>query len=261
MFFENKYLAIHIHEKKYKIQWLDSNRKLKKYLMTPMFYYCPVGIDDMTVRDHSLNIFTTYSCQASIQVFFSPRNRVAEVTLIDEMGAWHQCVVNYQQGIESMQYLHRFLRVVHDRREDKSCVDIGPLNIFPITFYEVFQKNEELQIKKRSVSSRIDDSDVGIINAVVDYKNNNFKFTVYIDDIILSEIDDETNFYKSLVNLISQRNRQSTAYNYYITDIDLSRCRFNLSKSGELHTVHYLKIKKLLEDKINRAVVEQRSFS
>jgi adenylate cyclase class 1 len=260
IYIENQYLAIHIHEKKYEIQWLDSDKSLKKYLMTPMFYYCPVKMDGVTMRDHPLYVFSAYGCQNSIQVFFSPKNSMAEVTLIDEMGAWHQCVVNYQQGIESMQSLHRFLRVVHDRRDDQSSVDIGPLNIFPIIFYEVSEQQKELQLKKRSVSSRLNDSDVSTIYAVVDYKNKDFKFTVYIDDIILSEIDDEAHFYKSLVDMIAQRNRLGATYNYYIADMDLSRCRFNLSKSGELHTVHYLKIKKLLEDKINRAVIEQRSL-
>lgn len=257
---EEKYLAIHIHEKKYEMQWFDSDRSLKKYLMSPMFYYSPVGMDDMTMHDHPYKKFTEYSCQDSIQVFFHPKNNMADVTLIDEMGAWHQCVVNYQQGLESMQSLHRFLRVVHDRRDDQSSTDIGPLNVFPIAFYEMSENTKGLQIKRRSVSSRLDDSDVGTMYAVVDYKDKDFKFTVYVDDIILSEMDDESHFYKSLVKLIAQRNRLGTTYNYYIADIDLSRCRFSLSKSGELHTVHYLKIKKLLEDKINRAVIEQRSL-
>lgn len=257
---EERYLAIHMHEKKYEMQWFDSDRSLKKYLMSPMFYYSPVGMDDITMHAHPLKIFTSYSCQDSIQVFFHPKNSMADVTLIDEMGAWHQCVVNYQQGLESMQSLHRFLRVVHDRRDDQSSMDIGPLNVFPITFHEMSQNENGLQIKRRSVSSRLDNSDVGTMYAVVDYKNKDFKFTVYIDDVILSEMDDEAHFYKSLVNLIAQRNRLGATYNYYIADIDLSRCRFNLSKSGELHTVHYLKIKKLLEDKINRAVIEQRSL-
>jgi adenylate cyclase class 1 len=260
MCIDKRYLAIHIHEKKYEMQWLDSEKSLKKYLMSPMFYYSPVGMDDMTMHDHPLKIFTAYSCQNSIQVFFNPKNSMADVTLIDEMGAWHQCVVNYQKGLESMQSLHRFLRVVHDRRDGQSSMDIGPLNVFPITFHEISQNEKGLQVKKRSVSSRLDDSDVGTMYAVVDYKDKDFKFTVYIDDVILSEMDDETHFYKSLVNLIAQRNSIGATYNYYIADIDLSRCRFNLSKSGELHTVHYLKIKKLLEDKINRAVIEQRSL-
>jgi adenylate cyclase class 1 len=260
MCIDKRYLAIHIHEKKYEMQWLESDRSLKKYLMSPMFYYSPVGMDDMTMHDHPLKIFTAYSRQDSIQVFFNPKNSMADVTLIDEMGAWHQCVVNYHQGLESMQSLHRFLRVVHDRRDDQSSMDVGPLNVFPITFHEMSQNEKGLQIKRRSVSSRLDDSNVGTMYAVVDYKDKDFKFTVYIDDVILSEMDDETHFYKSLVNLIAQRSSIGATYNYYIADIDLSRCRFNLSKSGELHTVHYLKIKKLLEDKINRAVIDQRSL-
>ncbi|MFT6237336.1 MAG: adenylate cyclase class 1 [Cellvibrionaceae bacterium] len=260
IYIENQYVAVHVHDKKYEIQWLDSERSLKKYLMTPMFYYSFVGMDDATMRDHPLKVFTEYSRQDSIQVFFKPKNNIAEVTLIDEMGAWHQCVVNYQQGIESMQSLHRFLRVVHDRRDDQSCVDVGPFNIFPINFYEISQNYTKLQIKKKSVSSRLDNSDVSTIYAVVDCKDKDFKFTAYIDDVILSEIDDEAYFYKSLIDLIAKRSCLETFHNYYIADIDLSRCRFNLSKSGELQTIHYLKIKKLFEDKINRAVIEQRSL-
>ncbi len=255
---DKKYLAIHIHEKKYEMQWLESDRALKKYLMSPMFYYSPIGMDEITMKNHPLKKFTEYNYKESIQVFYCPKNGMADVTLIDEMGAWHQCVVNYQQGIESMQSLHRFLRVVHDRCDDQSDMDIGPLNVFPITFYEVLEGKQGAQIKRRSVNSRIDDSGINTIYAVVDYKDKDFKFTVYVDDVILSEMDDEVHFYKALVDLIAQRNRLGTTYNYYIADIDLSRCRFNLSKSGELHTVHYLKIKKLLEDKINRAVIEHR---
>jgi len=254
-----RYLAIHVHEKKYEMQWLDSERALKKYLMSPMFYYSPIGMDEMTMNNHPLKKFTKYNYKESVQVFYQPKNGRADVTLIDEMGAWHQCVVNYQQGIESMQLLHRFLRVVHDRCDSQCDMEVGPLHVFPITFYEVLDEHQEEPIKRRSINSRIDDSGINTIYAVVDYRDRGFKFTLYIDDIILSEMDDEVHFYKALVEIIAQRNRLGATYNYYIADIDLSRCRFNLSKSGELHTIHYLKIKKLLEDKINRAVIEHRS--
>ncbi len=250
-YIDGRYLAIHINEKQSEIRWLSTERELKQNLMSPMPYYSPVGMDENTMSHHPLMVYTQHNRPESVQVFFRSRGEEADITLIDEIGTWHECTIDYRKKWQSLQPFHRFLRVINDRRHDQPATEVGPLDIFPIAFYEVIHTDKGWQTERCPISSQMDNYSGVKLYAVAEYINKKYQFTLYMDDVIFSEANEGLDAYQRLAAFIISKKTYTSENSFYITDIDLSRCRFNLSATGELYTSHYLHMKKLLENKIN----------
>lgn len=250
-----RYLVIHLHEKRSTIKWLTTENELKSLLHSEMPYYSPIGFDVCTMAHHPLVIFTQRHSPESIQVFYRLRGERADITLIDELGTWHEMTLGYLQGAASLQPLHRFLRAVNERRHDQIVNDIGPFDIFPISFSEVIHTYEGLQLENRSISSQVDCRGGVPVYAVAECIEGQYVFTLYVDESIFSEADEGDVAYKKIAMLIKQEWSQRQSINhYYINDIDLSKCRLQISYTGELNTSHYLMMKARVEVKINQAL-------
>lgn len=248
-----RYLVIHIHEQRTIIKWLKTEYELKSLLTSSMPYYSPIGFDENTMSHHPLAIFSKEHGPDSMQVFFRLRGKEADITLIDELGTWCESTINYQHGQSSLRPLHRFLRAINERQQDQLSHEVGPFDIFPISFSEVIFTQEGWQLEHCDISSQVDGLAGISIYAVAECIDGEFVFTLYIDEIRLSEEDEGDRAYKQLaVMLKKEQIKNQSLKPYYISDLDLSKCRTQLSYSGDLNTAHYLQMKSRLEEKIDR---------
>ncbi|MGH1485230.1 MAG: class I adenylate cyclase [Cellvibrionaceae bacterium] len=252
-YIDQQYLMIHINPKRAEIKWLSTERELKKILTSIMPYYSPVGIDENTMAYHPLSIFSGHHQADSIQVFFRPRGQHADITLIDELGIWYECIIDHQESLISLQAFHRFLRAINDRRLDQPKADVSPLDILPIKFYEIAHTNNGWQAQVKSISSQVDKSTLAF-EAAAEYIDGEYKFILNHGSYIFSEVAENDNAYQKLNEFIQSKLSQDKKTTVDIVDLDLSRCRSVISDSGEIYTSHYLKIKSLLENKIAQAI-------
>jgi adenylate cyclase class 1 len=254
-YINGRYLVLHTHEQRSIIKWLSTEYELKSLLHSSVPYYSPIGFDANTMSHHPLVMFSQQHSPESIQVFFRLRGKQVDITLIDELGAWYEATLSYFQGKASLQSLHRFLRAVNERRHDQAENDIGPFDIFPISFSEVICAHEGLQLERCSISSQVDGRAGLPIYAVAECVEGQYFFTLYVDENHFSEVDEGDEAYRKLAILIKREWAQRQSINhYYINDMDLSKCRLQLSYSGELNTSHYLIMKAKVEGKINQAL-------
>lgn len=254
-YINGRYLLIHLHEQRSVIKWLSNEDELKSLLNSAMPYYSPIGFDENTMSHHPLAIFAQQHGPESIQVFYRLRGQQADVTLIDEFGTWYDVTVPYLQGKSSLQPLHRFLRAVNERRHDQPVNDIGPFDIFPIAFSEVFHAHDGWQLERSSVSSQVDERAGLSIHAVAERVEKQYAFIFYVDELAFSEVDEGENVYQRLAAFIKKQQTQHQSISpYYISDLDLSKCRLQFSYTGELNTSHYLMMKAQVEEKIDRAL-------
>ncbi|MGH1439975.1 MAG: class I adenylate cyclase [Cellvibrionaceae bacterium] len=254
-YINGRYLLVHLHDQRSVIKWLSSDDELKSLLSSAMPYYSPIGFDRHTMSHHPLAIFAQEHGPESIQVFYRLRGQQADITLIDEFGTWYNCTMPYLQGRSSLQPLHRFLRAVNERRHDQPATDIGPFDILPITFSEVFHAHDDWRLERSSVSSQVDERAGLSIHAVAECVDKKYVFTFYVDELEFSEVDEGAGVYKRLAAFIKKEQTQHQSISpYYISDLDLSKCRLQFSFTGELNTSHYLMMKTYLEEKIDRAL-------
>lgn len=255
-YINERYLVIHNHDKRCVIKWLDNDDEVKSLLMSPMPYYSPVEFDPGTMEKHPLAVFARRHVKESLQIFYRCRGEYADITLIDEQGTWYEGEIEYKLGKASLQTLHRFLRAVTSRRQDNPSLEMSPFDIFPMTFSElVNNKSGVWELVGRSIGSQVD-SRLGVpIYAVCECVSGRYLFTLYVDEMRFSEVDDGDKAYEQLAFFI-KREQQKNHYVslYYINDLDLSRCDNELNHKGELYTSHYLIMKDHLQKKIDRAL-------
>jgi adenylate cyclase class 1 len=243
----NRYLVVHIHEQKSTIRWLNNEKDLKRLLSKSMPYSSPIGMDDHTMANHPLKIYSDLHQPDSIQVFFTPRGHVADITLIDEFGAWYESSIDYSYGPVSLQSFHYFLRAINDRRRDQPRNDLGPLDVLPIDFYQMIDHEDGWVTQRASISSQLNNLNAVTFYAIAEYIDGDLVFELQTEDQKFSEKDDGEQAYKNLLQLVKEKDVP-----FYITDLDLSPCGLQLSPKGELQTAHYLKVKSILEDKLRR---------
>ncbi len=255
-YLNGQYLLVHNYDKRSVIKWLNDDDEVRSLLTSPMPYYSPVGFDGKTMSDHPLAIFSRHHRAESVQVFYRRRGEQVDITIIDELGTWYEGEMSYKLGSISLQPLHRFLRAVANRRQNKSYEEMSPFDIFPITFSELAKSSNTWQLEARNVTSQVD-SRLGLaIHAVAEYIGDQYQYILYVDEMRFSEIEDGDKAYQQLATIIKkEQNQQLNACPYYISDLDLSPCGVELSYKGELNTSHYLIMKDYLQEKIDRALL------
>jgi adenylate cyclase class 1 len=239
------YLVVHIHQQKSTIRWLTSEKELKRLLSKSMPYPSQVAMDNHTMGSHPLKVFSDLQQKDSIQTFFSPRGYIADITLIDESGAWYQTIIDNRYGTLALQSFHHFLRAINDRRHEQSRENIGPMDILPIDFYKMISQDDNWSTQRLSISSQKNTIDTLSIFAVAEYEKGKLIFELHHEEKVFSEKVDGEFAYINLLNYASENDKP-----VYITDLDLTRCRLQLSPKGQLQTAHYLKVKTILEEKL-----------
>ncbi|MBX2809907.1 MAG: class I adenylate cyclase, partial [Cellvibrionaceae bacterium] len=252
------YLLLRIHQFKIQIQRIHSKKSLQHALTFASTHFSPIHFDSNTLNEDTITLFAQYNQANSLQVFFQPRGKQADLTIIDEQGTFHYSNINYYQGPDSLIPLHRFLRAVNDRRHGGSSSNVNPMDILPINFYELIDGHQGWHAEAQMVSSQIDRLTQVKLHAVAEPCHNGLAFTVYGDKEIYSEIHQGTAIYSAIANHIYQKQGTQPPY-YTITDLDISSCSAVLSASGKLHTSHFLEAKKRLEKNINTALLSHKA--
>lgn len=263
-YINHRYLTIHLNEKRSSVRWLTTERELKTLLSSPVAHFSPVGFDSNTMAYHPLALYTQRKQANVIQVFFRPRGHEADVTVIDELGTWHETTISYSSGRSSLQPIHRFLRAVNDRRRDQQASEIGPLDILPINFYEIVHTEDGWQPEPCLVSSQIHYSPLISFYATAEYRDDDYQFTLHCNEHVFSESADGVAAYTRFAAFIESEKKRLQQHRgkknqtvmmppvVAMVDLDLSRCSSHLVESGDLQTVHYLNVKTLLEQKIGQ---------
>ncbi|MBX2808776.1 MAG: class I adenylate cyclase [Cellvibrionaceae bacterium] len=250
------YLMLYINQFKAQIKAIASTEALQHTLTLSNTHFSPISLSGNDINAGTLKIFCEYNQANSIQVFFRPRGKQADLTIVDEQGTFHYTSIHYHKGTDSLMPLHRFLRAISDRQQGGTPGDINPMHILPIHFFELIDSHQGWHAEPYNIKSRLDRMALVKLYAVAEPHKNALLFTVYNDDIDYAEANQDICIYTAIADYIYQK-QGSRLPRYAIIDLDISRCATLLSDSGRLHTHHFLDVKKRLEHKINNALLKR----
>lgn len=247
----HRYLMITMQKEAVRLNWFDTERKLKHQLKEPLSYCSPVAMDKITMSDHSLFLFAGYYKPNSIQIFFNPRGNAGDLLIIDEMGTWFEASVT-SHHLDVLKPVHRFLRAITKRHHDHPNSELGPMDIMPINFYRLMHNESGWTTKAYAITSQVEKCSGQALYAMAEHRAGELQFTIQCNDVLYSEAKDGPMIYKKIAKYLRSRQQEQNISEYYIADLDLSLCRAKVSKTGSLQTCHYLKYKDLLEVRIDR---------
>ncbi|WP_185234645.1 class I adenylate cyclase [Teredinibacter franksiae] len=242
----------------------SSTKVLEHYLAEEQVSISPVMLDSRALLHHPLRTLTSAisgdsggrGWSGAIHIFYQRFDIGMEVYIIDEMGViLHQLYRGSGQH-SPLKPLHRFLRAVADRQTRMNQELMYDFGIFPIHFHELSKIGNRYQALHKSVSRELPAIAKFDVNAVAHpgKAEGELVYDFYCDDQEFLGITFSDQLYTVVAQYILKLRASREHYPVYLTDLDLSLSKQQLSESGKLSSAHYLKIKDRLEFRLNQAI-------
>ena len=232
----------------------ESIAELNQTLSTTHETFCALGVDQNTLAYSQLAVFAKHNRANCIQVFFEVKTPYAEVTIIDEQGSFYFLSIRYQNTQQSLLPIYAYCRAVNERRLSHGTMDVSPLDILPISIYELHKKNDQWRAEQVYLNNQASIEQPFSIHGFAEYKNHDFIFTLYCNEQRFSEEDEQAAAFKKMLNWMRSQSKGSESQPHYtIADLDISQCQQAFAPGQNLHTAHYLHVKTVLENKLRQA--------
>ncbi|MFC5694363.1 class I adenylate cyclase [Pseudomonas sp. GCM10022186] len=212
--------------------------------------YSPLQLDRHALQDQDLALILPLGRPDCIQVFYRQDGDSAEISLLDEHNALWRQRLPFHDEQSLLTPLHRFLQSLLYRRNALLPLDSpqAPLAA-EILYYEVVRQGRQLE--RRAAPSAAVSHPFYDVQAIVEPADQGLvRVTLYCNHREFSELEYGAGLFAAVARHILAQRRVPERYPCYITDLDLSR----VPGKGRAQTVHYLRYKVELEERLNRAL-------
>jgi len=234
--------------------FFDSLKKVKMRLSEPQNNFCALGVDKASLSHSMLDTFAHYNHENCIQIFFTVKGQLADITIIDEQGTFYFLSIHYRNPQHSLLPIYTYCRAVNERRKSCSTQELSPLDILPISIYKLQQQQQQWRAEQIYVNNQATLESQFLIHGAVQYQQDDFIFTLYCADQCFSEADEPAEALPNMLNWMRAQAKNQQPLRYTITDLDITHCQGAFAPGQVLHTTHYLQVKTALEQKITRAL-------
>jgi adenylate cyclase class 1 len=212
--------------------------------------YSPLQLDRHALADQDLALILPLGRPNCIQVFYRQEGDSAEISLLDEHNALWRQHLPFRDEQSLLTPLHRFLQSLLYRRNAQLPLDSPQLPPAPeIFYYEVV--NQGRQLERRIAPTAAMSHPFYDVQAIVEPAEQGLvHVTLYCNHREFSELEYGAGLFAAVARHILAQRREAERYPCYITDLDLSR----VPGKGQAQTVHYLRYKVELEERLNRAL-------
>ncbi|MCY1490705.1 Adenylate cyclase, class-I [compost metagenome] len=212
--------------------------------------YSPLQLDRHALEDQDLAVILPLGRPNCIQVFYRQLGEIAEISLLDENNALWRRRLPFHDEQSLLTPLHRFLQSLLYRRNALLPLDNSAAAPLPeIFYYEVVRQGHQLE--PRAAPSAAVSHPFYDVQAIVEpAEPGQVHVTLYCNHREFSELEYGAGLFAAVARHILAQRRVPEPYPCYITDLDLSR----VTGRGQAQTVHYLRYKVELEERLNRAL-------
>lgn len=221
--------------------------------------YSPIMFDTNSFMHDMLGLIARRATAQALHVFYLKQEEQVEVSVVDEMGSLVIFHYPHTPQLFALNSLHIFLRAVlaHDYHHLTLAREYN-YGVQPIEFHEIRDEpHYPLSLNNRIVTTEFQPSqwlDLKVTAHPDSIAGLGFSFDCLQQHFSWQVLGERV--FTEVARLILEQRRQRERYPVYITDLDLSTCRYLLSDDGYLQTSQYLRIKDELEQKLNRALLD-----
>ncbi len=238
-----------------RVQNFSKEQALIKHLGEDQSKTSPFVVDVEARPLHPLHLLSKLHQQESISVFYRRFDIGMEIFVIDERGSLSHFVLRGRRDYNPLIPLHRFLRTVALRQSHLYPNPQSDFGVFPVNFFEL--QKDDLGLfyanKKRVPADFKDDKlDVKAVAHFDDKDSMNFDFYCENQEFASVAFEDQLDIVVAQYILKHRKNDEN--YPVYISDLDLSLVAEKVADKGHLQTAHYIRIKNILEVRLNQAI-------
>jgi adenylate cyclase class 1 len=252
----SEYLLLQFLQQQPHITRYRSYEKLLEKLGNAQLDHSPIIIDRYAMQNKTLKLFCSVATTPGIYVFFQApgtHDEKAKVCIIDEKGSLFTSDMPYYNQQTLLRPLQHFISAVMARKKMMAMSGVDTLQL-PVFFYEVLGnvKQQQGYLEERPANGDIHWARIINIYAIAEPdRNGEIHFNIYCNGKEFSLLEHQDKIYRAVAQHIVQLRGKQEHYPCYITDLDLSLCANEIAPQSGLQLSHYLKVKKILEEKLN----------
>lgn len=222
-----------------------SRQALLSEFSAPQRSYSPVEIDCEALENTAFPLIFEQNKPGFIQIFFESDKNGIQIYVLDERGSLfmqHHPQANRDGLLNKYQ---TFIQTVLSRHFFEASI---PVEFFEITS-KPYQINRYLP-KPFDLSSSDKVLNIRVSGEMTGY---NARYTIYCNDREFSTLNYGKQVINEAVNYILEFRKSGQSYPIHISDIEVPLATLGITNPGVLQTLHFLKYKQKIEDRINRA--------
>lgn len=257
----DEYFVLQFVQHHAQILRFQTYERLLEKLALPQMEFSPVVVDAYALRDKPLRLMCEMVKTPAIYLFYHIENQQAQITVVDQKGAFFSKTLPLFNVQALLRPLCRFIRSAVERQaleyehHHEQAMDVADLQAIKIFELIGDPKQKNAWLEPRSVAQDL--TQVQFINvcAVAEPNENDaLSYTLYCDGREFSSLEFGDQLFSVAANYILARRKHGETYPCYITDLDLSLCRELIAPQTGVQLIHYLHIKNDIELKLNEAL-------
>jgi adenylate cyclase class 1 len=237
---------------------INTYANLVKELAGAKSHFSPVVFDRNTSWDTPLPDIYKANRAGIIQMFYLIQNKNVTIYIIDERGALFIQKMPFHDSQSLINHFTLFFDSTIKRRNILSMENEQMTEDFPIEFYQLKKRGTHsygiTHIEIKPGMNTRNYFNIQVIGNL--FEDNKTTLTIYCEDQEFSSLEHGNNLFKAVAKNVLEGRASRQTYPIYITDIDLSRSLLFDPEMDSLQSVHFLKYKKRIEDKLNAALAE-----
>ncbi len=226
-----------------------TEKKLLAELSKPQTLYSPIRFDSFFDQKRLLPVICSHHKSGLIQIYYAQvSDDEAQVYILDEKGSLFFKEQNFVSETSLLQSYKELLEsIMHRRRlaayeQDETTFDLE------IECYRVEKMPQQWSLKEVRVSDKAFNKGMDVRVA---YDGQTDESHVYCNEQTFSSIEHGDKLYNEASAYIRQERKTDDAYPVYITDIDVPLEELGVTTYAQLQTIHYLRYKQGIENKLN----------
>ena len=237
---------------------ISSYKNLVKELGTAKTHFCPVVFDKNTTWDTPLAEIYKINRAGMIQMFYLVQNKTVTIYIIDEKGALFIQKIPFHDSQSLINHFTLFFGSTIKRRNILSIENEQAIDDFPIEFYQLKKSGmHNYRITTIELKPGMNNRNYFNIQVMGNlHEDRKTTLTIYCEDEEFSSLEHGNNLFQGRRQPRFKGRASGQSYPIYITDIDLSRSLLFDPEIDSLQTIHFLKYKKRIEDKLNAALAQ-----
>ncbi len=228
---------------------------LNRYLESSPMEFTEVIFDTENKWSSILPEIYKLNKKSFIQTFYEIDNKDVNIYVVDEKGSLFEQTLTFHNAQSLISHFDRFYNSISNRK-NFMMGELLEKEIIDVEFYEIRKsKNRNKTITKIDLKPKFNETDffnIQVIGSIDNTEKNHL--TIYCNNQEFSSIE----YGKDILNVVAEyvlsKRKLTENYPIYITDIDFSQNILDIIDPQNVQTVHFLKYKKKIEEKLDKAL-------
>jgi adenylate cyclase class 1 len=252
----DQYQGLQLGNKQLKPVSFESESALIDWLGTEQAERCPIVPDRLfeTHRNHLQSVLAAQPTDGGLLLVFQVSGRQATIYLLDEQSSLLRFSQPFFNASTLLAPLLRFLKISEHRQrseEDAIHLDQRRINCFEMTQ----EGSKQPVLKRQRLQGLMQENRFINIQAFMDRTTEGqYEYQMICNEEEFSTLELGDRFYTAVASYIVGLRAQGLRYPMYITDLALSDRIVASLPFGQAQTLHYVRAKLRLEQRINEAM-------